>query len=89
VLLERLPAGERASLAAEIRGEGPPQFARRLEQMRTHGIFTVVAKAIHAELALATAALEPWPKQPPTPLLGQLADVLRAQIEVLASTAAA
>jgi len=52
--------------------------------MRAHGIFDVVVKAIHAELVLAVAALEPWLKQPPTPLLGQLADGLRAQIENLA-----
>jgi octaprenyl-diphosphate synthase len=84
VLLERLPAGERAGLTAEIRGDGPPQFAFRLGQMRAHGIFDVVVKAIHAELVLAVAALEPWLKQPPTPLLGQLADGLRAQIENLA-----
>jgi octaprenyl-diphosphate synthase len=86
-LLERLPAGERAGLAAEIRGEHPPQFARRLGQMRAHGIFGVVAKAIHAELALAAVALEPWPKEEPTRLLGQLAEVLRTQVENLASTA--
>jgi hypothetical protein len=54
--------------------------------MRTHGIFDVVAKAIHAELAVAATALEPWPKEPPTPLLGQLADVLRVQIENLTNT---
>ncbi|MGA3007931.1 MAG: polyprenyl synthetase family protein, partial [Opitutaceae bacterium] len=41
VLLECLPADERAGLAAEIRGDGPPQFALRLEQMRAHGIFAV------------------------------------------------
>ncbi|HEV8073182.1 MAG TPA: polyprenyl synthetase family protein, partial [Opitutaceae bacterium] len=86
--LEHLPAGERAGLAAEIRGDGPPQFALRLGQMRAHGIFAVVAKAIHVELSLATLALEPWPKLPPTPLLGQLADVLRAQVENLTNTTA-
>jgi octaprenyl-diphosphate synthase len=85
-LLDRLPAGERAGLAAEIRGDEPPRFALRLGQMRAHGIFAVVAKAIHAELSLATSALEPWPKLAPTPLLGQLADVLRAQVENLTNT---
>jgi len=88
LLLDCLPAGERAALAAEIRGDGPPQFALRLGQMRSYGIFDVVAKAMQAELALALAALEPWPQQAPTPLLGQFADVLRAQVENLASTAA-
>ena len=86
VLLDHLPAGERAGLAAEIHGDGPPQFALRLGQMRAHGIFAIVAKAIQAELSLATSALEPWPKLPPTPLLGQLADVLRAQVENLTNT---
>jgi octaprenyl-diphosphate synthase len=88
-LLDRLPADERTALSAEIRGDRPPQLALRLGQMRTHGIFAVVANAIHAELALAAAALEPWPKLAPTPLLAQLADLLRAQIENLAATAAA
>jgi octaprenyl-diphosphate synthase len=83
-LIERLPASEQAGLAAEIRGERPAQFALRLAQMRTHGVFDVVVEAIQLELASASTALAPWPEQAPTPLLAQLADMLRAQVGNLA-----
>jgi octaprenyl-diphosphate synthase len=87
-LFERLTADERAGLAAEIRGERPAQFALRLGQMRAHGVFEVVMEAIQLELASASAALAPWPEQAPTPLLVQLADVLRGQVGNLAPAAA-
>ena len=48
--------------------------------MEELGVFSAVVKAVDAELALAVAALAPWPKLPPTPLLLGLTEVLRAQI---------
>ncbi len=79
-LLERLPESERPALKDEIRGGQKPQLALRLRQMEELGVFSAVVKAVDAELALAVAALAPWPKLPPTPLLLGLTEVLRAQI---------
>ncbi|MDE3084805.1 MAG: polyprenyl synthetase family protein, partial [Verrucomicrobiota bacterium] len=83
-LLERLPAPERAALAAEIHGDSPPQPGRWVEQMRAHGIFAAVAEAIQADLSLASAALQPWSEQPATPRLAQLVNLLREQVRNLA-----
>lgn len=88
VLSERLPPAEQASLAAEIRGERPPQLALRLEQMRSTGVFSAVTAAIRTELSATAAALQPWPEKAPTPLLGHLAEALRGQVEALAPGAA-
>jgi len=86
VLLDCLPAAERAELVNEIRGERPPQLALHLRQMHAHGVFTAVADAIDAELAQAIAALSPWPLLPPTPLLLQLCEGLRGQVRSLQPT---
>ena len=89
VLLDRLPAAERSDLAAEIRGELPPQLALHLRQMHAHGVFPAVAEAIDAELAHATAALAPWTSQPAAPLLLQLCEGLRGQVRSLQPAAVA
>jgi len=80
LLLARLPAPEASALAAEIKGERPPQLARRLQQMSELGVFGAVVAAVNAEIATATAALKEWHGQPPTPLLLGLCDVLHAQV---------
>lgn len=80
LLLERLPAAEAAALAAEIKGENPPQLARHLQQMTELGVFDAVVAAVQTEIDAATAALRPWSTQPPTPLLLGLCDVLQAQV---------
>lgn len=79
-LLDRLPAAEAAALREEVAGERPPQLALRLRQMRELAIFPVVAEAVQAEIAAATAALREWPDHAPTPLLLGLCDVLQAQV---------
>ncbi len=79
-LLDRLPPGDRAGLTAEIKGERPAQLALRLRQMRELGVFALVADAVQAEIAAATAALQEWPTHSPTPLLLGLCDVLRTQV---------
>jgi octaprenyl-diphosphate synthase len=79
-LLERLPPAEAAALTAEITGENPPQLPLRLRQMRESGVFPVVADAVDAEIAAATAALTDWSGHAPTPLLLGLCDVLQAQV---------
>ncbi len=88
VLLDRLPDAERTELAAEIRGERPPQLALHLRQMHVHGVFDTVAEAIDAELARAMAALAPWPSEPAAPLLLQLCEGLRGQVRILQPAAA-
>lgn len=83
VLLDRLPAGEAAALAAEIAGKQSPQLALRLQQMGTLDVFSVVADAVQAEVAAAGEALQPWAHLSPTPLLLSLCDVLRSQVAAL------
>jgi len=82
-LLDRLPDAEASELRAEILGQRPPQLALRLGQMAGLGIFDRVADAVQAEIAAATAALEDWPAEGPTPLLLSLCDVLRGQVSAL------
>ncbi len=83
VLLERLPPGERAELLDEIRGQRPPQFARRQAEMNQHAVFASVAREIHGALEEGAALLAPWQQLEPARLLGQLGDLLRAQVEGL------
>jgi octaprenyl-diphosphate synthase len=83
VLLDRLPAAEKAVLTAEVTGERPPQLALRLRQMRELGVFPAVAEEVRREVALATAALREQPELPPTALLLGLCDVLRGQLDGL------
>jgi octaprenyl-diphosphate synthase len=79
-LLERLPAPEAATLAAEIAGKQSPQLTRRLGQMEELDVFSEVAGAVQAEIAAACAALETWAHLPPTSMLLGLCDVLRTQV---------
>jgi len=83
VLIERLPPGERSTLTAELAGEQLPQLSLRLRQMHEFGVFDVVAAAVQAEIDAATAALEVWPTEAPTPLLLGLCGVLQAQVAAL------
>lgn len=79
-LLDRLPATEASALRSEITGERAPQLALRLRQMGELGVFDTVAESVQAEIGAATAALRPWPEQPPTAMLLGLCDVLQAQV---------
>ena len=82
-LFERLPQNEQAALTEEIAGRRPPQLALRLRQMSEFDVFSTVASAVHSELAAGDAALSAWPNYASTPLLLELGDVLRNQVEVL------
>lgn len=82
-LLERLPAGERAELLAEIRGEKAPELKLRIAQMHEYRVFEPVADAIEADLREGEAALHPWATLPPTGLLLQLGSALREQVAFL------
>jgi len=82
-LMERLPVEHRTELVGEILGERPPQLAQHLREMSEHGIFGIVAAAVQAEIGAATAALQEWPNEGPTPLLLSLCEVLRGQVNAL------
>lgn len=83
VLRERLPAAERQVLESELKGERAPDLARCLRQMGELDVFGAVNEAVQAEIGAATAALQEWPGEAPTPLLLGLCDVLRAQVGAL------
>jgi octaprenyl-diphosphate synthase len=83
VLMERLPAADHGALTDEICGRRPAQLPLRLRQMKACGVYPTVAGAVQYEVAAATAALAPWPDEPPTPLLLKLCDVLRDQVDGL------
>ncbi len=84
VLRERLEPVEQERLAEELAGRRVPDLAGRLEQMRRLGVFARVAGEVAVELADARAALAPWQGLAPTPRLGELADLLEAQVRSLA-----
>lgn len=87
VLLERLPAAERAELVDEIEGRRAPQLSVHLAQMAEHEVFPDVASAVHTEVEAAVAALAPWHSLQATGHLLGLCDVLRAQVAALKSRA--
>ncbi|QYM79570.1 polyprenyl synthetase family protein [Horticoccus luteus] len=87
-LMDRLPAEDRAALAAEISGEAAPQSLLRLRQMRETGVFGVVTAELETELAAAAASLAPWRMLPPVPLLLKLSDLLQSQVTALRARAA-
>lgn len=83
VLLDRLPPREKGELLDEIRGRRAPQLARRQAQMTDHAVFPSVVQEIHGNLEKGAAQLAPWSHLEPARLLGQLGDLLRAQVENL------
>lgn len=80
VLLDRLPAEERAGLVDEILGRRQPDLPGRLRQMGEHGVFAAVAAEVETELLKAEEALAPHAGFAPVPLLRQLCDTLRYQV---------
>jgi hypothetical protein len=51
--------------------------------MHTRGVFAEVVGKIHAELEAGAAILAPWSHLEPAPLLGQLIELLREQVDAL------
>lgn len=82
-LRERLDAGERAGLEAELEGRATPQLERRLDQMARLGVFEAVEAEVEAELGRAEDALAVHTALAPTAHLALLPMVLRAQVAAL------
>ncbi|MCC6415145.1 MAG: polyprenyl synthetase family protein [Opitutaceae bacterium] len=83
VLMEKLPATERAGLRDEICGSAAGQMSLRLHQMEILGVFDEVETTVLQEIASAETALAPWATESSSALLGQLCGVLRAQLRAL------
>lgn len=83
VLLDRLPADDRALLVDEILRVREADLPARLRQMAEFDVFAQVAAEIEAELVRAEEALATHAALAPVPLLRQLCDTLRAQVRSL------
>lgn len=82
-LLTRLSESERKELIAEITGQRTPRADLRIGQMKSLGVFDVVAGAVSDELALGEAALAPFVNEQPSTALLRLGMVLRQQVSAL------
>ncbi len=83
LLLERVPAEERAAIVAALRGGQPLGLAASKQRMQELGITAGVVRAIEDELATAGAALAPFASLAPVPLMLQLGDMLHKQVAAL------
>lgn len=83
LLLERVPAAERAAIITALRGGQPLGLAASQQRMREMGIAAEVVRAIEDELAAATDALEAHRQLAPVPLMLQLGEMLRGQVAAL------
>ena len=87
LLLEKLPAHERAMVLKSLREALPLPLATSRERMLELGIAGEVVRAIEAEIALARSALAPHQGQLPVPLMLQLGELLTAQVQALQGAA--
>jgi octaprenyl-diphosphate synthase len=85
LLLERVPADERASIIKALREGGTPGLAASKQRMHELGIAAAVKQTIDDELATALAALAPHANLPAVPLMSQLAGILQQQVAGLPS----
>lgn len=87
LLLEKLPAAERAEVIAAMQGGRPLPLTASVERMRSLGIAQGVVQAVEEELARATAVIMPHAHLAPVPLLRQLSGLLQSQIATLQAAA--
>ncbi|WP_237023491.1 polyprenyl synthetase family protein [Lacunisphaera limnophila] len=85
LLLERVPADERAAIIKSLREGGTPGLAASKQRMHELGIAAAVKQTIDDELATALAALAPHASLPAVPLMSQLAGILQQQVAGLPS----
>jgi len=86
LLLEKVSPGERAALAAALRGGQPLGLAASRQRMTELSIAAGVAQAIDDELAAAAQALDPYRGLAPVLLMFQLGEMLRGQVAALQAT---
>jgi octaprenyl-diphosphate synthase len=89
LLLERVPAEERATIIAALRDGQPVGLAASQRRMREMGIAAEVVRSIDGELAAASLALEAFRPLPAVPLMLQLAGMLKGQVAALPAMPAA
>jgi octaprenyl-diphosphate synthase len=83
LLLERVSAEERTAMVAALRGGQPLGLPASKQRMQELGIAAGVVRAIDGELAAASAALAPFAKLAPVPLMLQLGEMLHQQVAAL------
>jgi octaprenyl-diphosphate synthase len=83
LLLERVPAEERAAIISALREGGSPGLAASQQRMHEFGIAAAVRQAIDGELAAALAALTPHESIAAVSLMRQLAGILQQQVAAL------
>jgi len=83
LLLEKLPAAERAEVIAAMQQGKPLPLHASIERMRSLGIAAGVVAAVEEELARALSVLMPHERLAPVPLLRQLSGLLQGQIAAL------
>ena len=80
LLLEKLPAEERASLIARFKGGDKTVAADFTARLHDFPIFDEVVAVFEAELAKATDALAPFADLPPVSAMQKIAELVRAQL---------
>ncbi len=83
LLLEKVPATERATIVDALRGGQSPGLAASRQRMHELGVVAGVFHAIDDELAVANDALKPYGALAPVPLMQQLASMLKTQVAAL------
>src|SRR6478736_10319248 len=89
LLLQKVPADERADIVKALREGGSPGLAASKQRMAELGIAHDVVQAIDDELANAEAALAPHLNLPPIALMRQLCQLLKNQVNSLSGLAGA
>ena len=83
LLLERVPAAERATILSALRGGQPLGLAASQQRLREMGIAQEVVRSVEEELAAATGALRDFRQLAPVPLMLQLGEMLKGQVAAL------
>ena len=86
LLLQKVPAEERATIVSALQEGRSPGLATSKQRMTELGIAADVVQAIDDELAAASAVLAPYITLPPVALMQQLCTMLKIQVTALSST---
>jgi len=86
LLLEKVPAVERAAIVNSFHNGQSPGLAASRQRMQELGVVAGVLQAIEDELAVATGALEAHRALAPVPLMRQLVAMLQAKVAALPTT---